>query len=208
MNLLVDRETKIVGVGRTQEEALASMRFNIERSGRITPQRAERRKEIHAWLPTSNLLHIKGVGAILYENNHFKNLRTGRTVRVKVKPLSHYLCLYSVFDGKLSYEDFTITVAPQVDLFLRNISDKFLSLNDFPYIKPAETFKIKYYHETVVPGLLLMETYNDTIVVSYNDDYYEVDKVIGVDTECLISYLLSSIGFTYDGMEMRKVDEE
>ena len=53
-----------------------------------------------------------------------------------------------------------------------------------------------------------METYNDTIVASYNDDYYEVDKVIGVDTECLISYLLASIGFTYDGMEMRKTDEE
>lgn len=205
MNMLVDRETRITGIGRTPEEALASMNFYIERSGRLSTERIQRRKEIHAWLPRPNLLHVKNVCAIQYDGTYFINLKTGRKVHVKVKPLAHYLCLYSAFDGELSFEDFTLTIAPEVNKFLSNISSKFLSLNDFPYVKPVENLEIKYYHETKIQSLSLIETVNDTIVVKYEDELKEVDKTPGVTSDCLLAYLLATIDFEYDGTHMRRL---
>lgn len=207
MNIVVDRETRIAGLGLTQEEAMLDMKFNVERSGKFTTERLNRRKEVHAWLPKPNLLHVSGVGAILYENNQFINLRTERRARVRIKPLSHYLCLYSVFDGKLSYEDFTITISPEVNRFLGNISDKFLALCDFPYIKPVESLKIKYYHKTVIPGLSVVETFDNTLAVTEGTRAYEVDKTPGADNDCLLAYLLASRGYIYDGFELRSIDE-
>lgn len=207
MKATLDRETGIVGLGITLEEAMASMRFYIERSGRISAEREIRRKDIHAWLPRPYMLHVKGVGAILYEDNYFKNMKTGRKVRVQIKPLAHYLCLYSAFDGELSFEDFTLTIAPEVNQFLKNISDKFLTLNDFPYIKPVESLDIMHYHATVVSNLSIIETTSDTIVAVLGDVTKEVDKTLGVDSDCLLAYLLASMGFCYDGHELRRIHE-
>lgn len=208
MNIVFDRETKIVGLGLTQKEAYDSMRFYVERSGRLSPERLERRKEIHAWLPHPNLLYVTGIGAILYEKNYFTNLVTGRKVRVYVKPLAHYLCLYSAFDGKLSFQDFTVTIAQEVNRFLSNISDKFLTLNDFPYINPVENLKIKSYHKTNIGDVSIIETQNDTLVIMSGGVAKEVDRTIGVDTDCLLAYLFASRGFTYDGKELKECEQK
>lgn len=209
MNIAVDRETKITGFGRTPEEAFASMRFNVERSGRLSEERLERRKEIHAWLPKDNLLHVSGIGAILYEKGQFKNLVTGRTVKVLTKPLAHYLYLYSAFDGLISYEDFTITIAPEVNRFLSNISDRFLTLNDFPYISPVDSFVTRAYHQTNIADLTIVETVNDTIVILNGvNTGYEVNKSVGISSDCLLAYLFASQGYTYDGVELKRVLHE
>lgn len=208
MNIVVDRETRIAGLGLTQEEAMNSMNFYVERSGKLSPARELRRKEIHAWLPSHDLLHVKGVGAIQYKDNCFVNLRTGRTVRVAIKPLSHYLCLYNAFDGKLSFEDFTLTLAQEVNAFLEGISKTFLTLNDFPYIKPVETLSIKHYHATVIPELSVVETTNDTIVIIDGGVAKEVDKTAGISSDCLLAYLFASMGYLYDGRSLRRTNED
>jgi hypothetical protein len=207
MNIVFDRETRIAGLGLTQEEAYEAMSFYVERSGKITRAREDRRKEIHTWLPRPNILHVKDVGAILYEKNYFTNLATGRKVRVQVKPLSHYLCLFNAFDGRLSFEDFTITIAPEVNKFLSNISDKFLTLNDFPYINPVEKLDIKSYHKITAEDIALVETKNDTIVLSADGKIREVGKTVGIDTDCLVSYLFASCGYLFDGKELRRISK-
>lgn len=207
MNVIIDRETRIAGLGLTTEEAMESMRFYVERSGKLSTVRLERRKEIHPWLPRPNLLHVKGVGAILYRGNSFVNLKTGTEVMVVNKPMAHYLCLYSAFDGEISFEDFTITIAKEVNEFLSNVSGTYLSLNDFPYIKPVESLKIKHYHQTVVENVSVIETMNQSIVVSDNGYMREVEKVIGVSCDCLLAYLFASMGFSYDGVHLRRVHD-
>lgn len=204
MNIAGDMETRIVGFGLTQSDAMKDLQFNLERSGKLSASRLERRKEIHAWLPKPNLLHVKGIGAILYDNNFFINLQTQRKVRARIKPLSHYLCLFSAFDGKLSYEDFTITISPEVNKFLGNISDKFLQLCDFPYIKPVEDFKIKNYHRTVIPDMAVCETYNNSIVLSTKNHGAEVDLTPGADNDSLLAYLLAADGYVYDGYSIKE----
>lgn len=199
MNIVFDKETRIVGLGLTQEEAYTSMKFYVERSGKITQEREKRRKKIHAWLPKENVIHVTGIGAVMYEKNYFVNLLTGRKVRMHAKALAHYLDLFSAFDGRISFEDFTLTIAPEVNEFLANISDKFQTLNDFPYINPVENIKIKSYHQTLISNVSIIETMNDTIVLMDGSSGREVSKTVGVDAECLLSYLFASSGYCYDG---------
>lgn len=205
MNVIIDRETRIAGLGLTPDEAMASMRFYVERSGKLSYARQERRKQIHAWLPKPNLLHVKDVGVILYRGNTFKNLKTGREVLVTNKPLSHYLTLYNAFDGYIDYEDFTITIAQEVNEFLGNISNIYMTLNDFPYIKPVESLQIKHYHATTIHDVGVIETANASIVVSDGGTMKEVEKVIGVSCDCLLAYLFASMGFAYDGKTLRRI---
>lgn len=204
MNIAGDIDTRIVGFGLTQSDAMKDLQFNIERSGKFSASRLKRREEIHAWLPKPNLIHVTGVGSILYDDNFFINLQTGRKVRARIKPLSHYLCLFSAFDGKLSYEDFTITISPEVNKFLGNISDKFLQLCDFPYIKPVEEFKIKNYHKTIIPNMSICETKNNSIVLSMGNKGSEVDLTPGSDSESLLAYLLAANGYIYDGYTIKE----
>lgn len=207
MKVSLDRETGIIGLGISLEDAIASMRFYKERSGRISSERELRRKDMHAWLPKPNVLQVKGLCAIIYKDNYFENMKTGRKIRVRVKPLAHYLCLFSAFDGEISFSDFTLTIAPEVNQFLRNISGKFLTLNDFPYIKPVESLDIVHYHATVDPDLSIVETTSDTIVAVKGDSMKEVDKTLGADSDCLLAYLLASVGYSYDGHELRRIHE-
>lgn len=206
MNVVIDRETKIVGLGLTQSEAMESMSFYVERSGKLTAARLARKKEIHAWLPKPNLLHVKGIGAILYRGNTFLNLRTNREVTVSNKSMSHYLSLFNAFDGYISFEDFTITIADEVNEFLRNVLGVTVKLSEFPYIKPVETLHIKHYHITEMEKVAVIETLDQSIVVSDNGKMKEVEKVIGVDCECLLAYLFASMGFSYDGKTLRRLN--
>lgn len=208
MNFVIDKETKIPGIGLTQADAYKSMRFYVERSGKLSTERLERRKQMYTWLPRKNLLHVNGVCAILYEGGYFKNTVTGKKVKVVKKAMSQYLYLFSAFDGMISFEDFTITIAKEVNRFLDNISNVFQHVNDFPYIRPVEDMKIKNYHEIPGVGLSFFETKNDTIVLYDNEESAEVDRVPGVDTECLIAYLLAYKGYAYDGKELIKVHED
>ena len=79
MNIAGDMETRIVGFGLTQSDAMKDLQFNLERSGKLSASRLERRKEIHAWLPKPHLLHVKGIGAMLYDNNFFISISISRT---------------------------------------------------------------------------------------------------------------------------------
>ena len=208
MNISVDKETKICGFGPTPEEALQAMHFKLERRGRLTPEREERRKELHAWLPRKNMLHIQGVGAVIYEDGWLYNLRTDKRKRMRNTPLSQYRYLYNILDGEISYEDFTLTIGPEVNQFVKNISETFLTLNDFPYIQPAERIQISAYHTTVIPELIVMETVAREIVVSYQDKAIAVTKTPGVENTSLLSYMLASIGFLYDGETIRRIHED
>ena len=209
MNVVVDRETKIPGFGRTPDEAFASMQFNLERSGRLSDHHIQKRKEMHAWLPKPNLLHVTGVGAIVYEKGFLRNLVTGRKVKLLMKPFAHYLCVFSAFDGLISFEDFTLVIAPEVNRFLSNISDKYLTINDFPYINPADSFKPVAYHQTVLESVSVVETDTDTIILMLGDGKgWEVNRSVGVDSDCLLAYLFASQGFTYDGESLERITDE
>lgn len=204
MNLSTDRETGIIGIGLTQEDAVSSMKFRMELNGHLTAKRKDRRDVMRAWLPDTNILHVKGVGAISYANHQFTNLRTGKVVNIRELPMSHYLYLFDVFDGYINFDDFTLTIGPEVDTFLRNISDKFLELKNFPYIKPVENLQIKHLH-SVSPGVSVIETPNNSIVTTIDSTFAEVDKTLGVDNKCLLAYLFSSMGYMYDGKELRRI---
>lgn len=207
MNIYLDRETKIVGCGLTPEEAQLNMQFYVERRGKLSAEHLARRKEIYAWLPKPSMLHVKGIGAIQYVNDEFVNLRTGRKVRAQRKALAQYLDLFNAFDGYLSFEDFTLTIQQEINLYLSGISDVYQAIDDFPIVKPVDNLDIKHYHGTIVPGLSVIETYSGTIAIAEGKRVLEVDKMIGVSTDCLLAYLFAYMGYLFDGRSLRKLNE-
>lgn len=207
LNIYLDRETKIVGCGLTPEEAYQNMQFYVERRGKLSSKHLARRKEIYAWLPRPGFIHVKSVGAIQYKNDEFINLRTGRRVRAQRKSLAHYLDLFNAFDGYLSFEDFTLTIAQEINQFLEDVSDVYQAIDDFPIVKPVDNLDIKHYHATNIPDLIVIETYSGTIAVTDGDRVLEVDKMIGVSCDCLLAYLFAYMGYLFDGRSLRKLDE-
>lgn len=206
MNISVDKETRIVGLGLTPEEAMSDMLFYVERSGRLSTEHLKRKKEIHTWIPNRQLIHVKGVGAVLYNGGVFENLRTGRRVALINKPLSHYLGLYNAFDGLLSFEDFTLTLGAEVDRYLSGIYGGVGTVRDFPYIKPVEKLDIRHYHATTLSNVSVLETESGTIVVTDGERMREVDKVPGVSTDCILAYLFASMQIGYDGRSLRRYE--
>lgn len=76
MNIAGDMGTRIVGFGLTQSDAMKDLQFNLERSGKLSASRLERRKEIHAWL--QNLICSTSRVLVLFCMiiNFFINLQT------------------------------------------------------------------------------------------------------------------------------------
>lgn len=132
---------KQVGFGLTAEEAQRDWYINRCRESLEDDTEklyAARRNELGAWIPCNGVLHISGVGCLMYQNGLLSESKSGRTVRISRKGYSIYTYLSELFGDRLSYEDIAVCVQDEVSAFFRGISEEFYPLREYPAVKVAE----------------------------------------------------------------------
>lgn len=203
-----DQKTKIMGFGSTEEEAEEELRFNMARhdiNSDTSGYYLKRRQELYSWMPLPTLLAIKSLGSISYTNGILQNTVTKKIIEVEPKPLAHYLYLYYILDGKVSFKDFTVTMAKEVNGFLSNISPFFGTLDDFPYTKPGSISDAVNIHYLKCGGFVC-DTNTGSILVCDGTHVLSVDLLDNIDKDCLISYGLAKLGIAYNGKDAYVVD--
>ena len=203
-----DQKTKIMGFGSTEVEAEEELRFNMARhdiGSDVSGIYLKRRQELYSWMPLPTLFAIKSIGSVSYEKGYLQNTVTKKVIEVEPKPLAHYMYLYYILDGKVSFEDFTITMAKEVNSFLSNISDCFGTLDDFPYTKPADISDAVNIHHLKCGGFVC-DTKTNSIIVCNGYRMLSIDLIDGIDKDCLIAYGLAKLGVAYNGIDAYKVE--
>lgn len=194
---LQDYKTKIVGYGIDKEEAAAELMFNLIRNNiTLSKEYMRRRNEIFAWLPLPNVLSIKGKTTIVYKDGTLQDTVTGEIIQVQPLPLSHYLYLYYLLGRYLSFEDFTITIAEEVNKFLNNISPDFGNIDDFPYLEINNDIPVTGIHQFDFPAFV-GET-EDGYSAAYDKTLVHVASIDGINSQCLVSYCLARVGVAYN----------
>lgn len=198
-----DPRTKSMGFGFTEEEAEeellvhnARQNIDLDTSGYYK----KRRDELFSWLPLPNLFSIKSLCSITYQDGYMMNTSTGLKIAVEEKPLAHYLYLFYLIGGKVTYSDFTVTMAKEVNQFFANISDKFGTLDEFPYTKPGQLTDAVDMHYLCCGGFVC-RTKVKSILVCNDKQILSVDLIDGIDTDCLIAYGLAKLNIVYNGVE-------
>jgi len=199
------KKHKVTGFGATQEEAVADCQMYIARAcieDDVTDIYKRRREELHAWLPLPNLLSIKGVACLKYEDGFITNLKTGEQIYCTPYPYAQYLYLYPLLGHDLSFTDFTIAVKREIDIFLNNISTTYGKLDDFPQIKPGDLMKAVsvehlnqacFYARTNTQGELLVCNGSQVVSVEMGEEVHE---------SCILAYAFSKLGLIYDGRKI------
>lgn len=207
MIMKYDHKTNIVGIGATEEEAEAELKFNLLRHDISYDKDGyymKRRSELYSWLPLNNVFSIKSLCSICVRDGRMFNTTTGVSMSIEPKYLSHYLYMFFLLDGLVSFDDFTITMAAEVNQFLGNISSVFGTLDDFPYTKPGHLDTTTAIH-TLPCGAYVYETTTSEIVVSDKNKSYAIDVPNGVDVNCMVAYGLAKLGVIYNGYNSRRV---
>lgn len=204
MKIIKDKKTQIVGFGETSEEAAYSLHYNMARrnlDNDVTGIYRERHEILHPWQPLPNMLQICGVGNITRTGNIFTNTRTGVSLPMSSDPMSHYITLYFLLDGQLSFDDFSVSIAREVDTFL---GDGFDSLDDFPYFKPVDLRNLTAMH-CVTDDISVAETSMRTLIFTRNRKSLEIDLVDSIDPQSLLAYGLARLGVLYNGKEFKEI---
>ena len=186
------------GYGLTAWEADESLRMNTLRL-----KKNESNPRI-AWLPLPNLLQVKDVCTVIYEDGYLINNKTGKTVYVVPQYLGHFKYLFYVLDGLVSYEDFTTKMCQTVDTFLANISAKFGSISEFPEIKP-ETSII-----TTVSGTVTdigdQIYYSPSYIIYFSNKHLTLRSTTMCDqypTDSIITYLMAESDVLCNGKDVK-----
>lgn len=127
-----------IGFGLSYEEATADAYVNScmvslqnDKDGIFT----KRRKEISPWMPKANMLHLSGIGCLIYEEMKITETGTGKQVLVATTGDSIFFYLAELFGDKLSYSDIVCVIREEIDAFFTNISNEFILIEDMSLIQ-------------------------------------------------------------------------
>lgn len=95
----------------------------------------KRREEICPWMPKSNMLHLSGIGCLVYDKGYITETKTNKKVLVAATGDSIFYYLNELFGAQLSYSDIICTLREEIDTFFKNISKDFVSIADMPIIQ-------------------------------------------------------------------------
>lgn len=126
-----------VGYGITESEAAEDAYINSctrSLSNDTEMRFKDRRDELHPWMPLPNMLHISGVGCLVYENKQIRETASGNRVAVASTGGSIFRYLANLFGRKLSYTDIVCVLREEIDTFFLNISKEFIPIKDMQII--------------------------------------------------------------------------
>ena len=200
-----------LGFGESKEAAEEDLYINICRQSIQSDTKGEflkRRQVLKPWLPLENMLHISGIGCLVYENGILRDEKSGRSINITDVNYSTFYYLCSVFQGMLSFTDIAIVLRPEIDIFFRNIDKRFHSLNDFPQIKllnslngfePTVTYMLDF-------GILVGVADNMLGIKEQGHElFFTVDMEKDCSIQAMLSYLGLKLGYLFTEKEARQV---
>lgn len=202
-----------IGFGFTSESAELDLKINQLRHDITKDSEGvylKRRKELSPWMPTNNILHISGVGCLVYEGLTLTEVKSGRSVTISRKAGLIFYYLGKLFGNLLSYTDIMVVLRPELDRLFQNISTEFTKLENFPYVmlknafngfKPNVTYTLDTGHVIGVDDDMV------GIKVLGEDMYHvaDIDDAPIITTLAYIGYKLGLI--IYEGvLEYGKID--
>lgn len=202
-----------IGFGFTVESAKNDLKINQLRHDIAKDEEGRyltRRRELSPWMPVGNILHISGIGCLVYEGTTLTEVRSGKSVIVSRKEGTLFYYMAKLFGSKLSYTDIMIVLRPELDRLFQNISKDFTKLEDFPYVmlknvsngfKPNITYILDTGH---IIGI------DETMVgiKALGEDMYHVADIDEAPIITTLSYIGYKLGLIiYEGVfEYGKID--
>lgn len=154
MSMFVERRGASVGFGVSAEEAIRDTYINSctqSLCNDVNNEFTARRKLLSPWMPSANMLHISGVGCLIYKDMMITEVASGNQVYVAATNNSIFYYLSVLFNTKLSYTDIVCVLREELDIFFQNISDSFVPIGDIPPIqvlKESQDFKPNVVYNT------------------------------------------------------------
>lgn len=207
---------KQVGFGLTAEEAEQDWYINRcrETLEDDTEKRyTDRRKELGAWIPSIGILHISGVGCLIYKEGQISENRYGHKVRLFRKGYSIYTYMSELFGDRLSYEDIAVCIQDEVSMFFRGISEEFHPLREYPVVKVAE--RNAQFNPDVVytlnNGILVGDSGNVIGMKVIGDEQYHLLEIDSMENKYdALMYLCYRLGVSFEegGLGIGESDKE
>lgn len=209
----VKQDKHSIGFGLTDKEASADVYVNSCMTSLSNDTKnlfTKRREDIRPWMPKSNMLHLSGIGCLLYDNMKITETGTGKQVLVAATGDSIFYYLSELFGSKLSYSDIVCVLREEIDMFFRNISDEFVLIEEMPLIQvQQESVNFK-------PSVLYTTKFNFAIGCSekevglrwHGEDCYYISQVDNSMQQITALYrLLYRSGYTIVNNELVELDE-
>lgn len=131
-------EKGAVGFGITEEEARRDLYINLCRndlSNDVTGEFKARREQLMPWQPLPNMLHISGIGCLIYEDYELRNTKNNKRIIISQYDKSIYYYMTYLFEDELSYTDIAVVIRPELDSLFNYISKDFVLIRDMPDIR-------------------------------------------------------------------------
>lgn len=202
-----------IGFGLSNEEATADAYVNGCMTSLADDTKGifiDRRESIRPWMPKSNMLHLSGIGCLLYDNMKITETNTGKQVLVAATGDSIFYYLSELFGNKLSYSDIVCVLREELDTFFMNISDEFVLIEDMPLIQvQQESINFR-------PTVLYTTKFNFSIGCSetmvgvkwHGEDCYYTAQIDNSTQQITALYrLLYRSGYTIVGDRLLELDE-
>lgn len=138
MPAFIKQTNTSIGFGVTREEAENDAYINactVDLSNDKEKRFISRRTELHPWMPLSNMLHISGVGCLVYENRKIRETASGKTIVVAATGNAIFRYMSILFGERLSYTDIVCVLREEIDTFFANISNEFVPIGQMPIIQ-------------------------------------------------------------------------
>lgn len=195
-----DSQSHVYGYGNTKQEAEEDLQFNILRRD-ITRDSAwvERRKQMHSWCPTPNLLHLDGITSIVASNGTLTNTSTGESVVLKNEPLAQFSSLYYLIGDTISFADFCITYAATIDEFFGRVAPRIGHLGDLPPIRPGTTTAATNAHYIDDVAFVAEVANSNEILISDYNKILAIEVPLGVSYDSIIAYGFAKLHKRYNG---------
>lgn len=182
MPVFIEQKQTAIGFGISRAEAKEDLYNNacmVTLANDTKGVFAKRREELHPWMPLPNMLHISGVGCLLYEDMKITETSTNKTIVVAATGASIFRYLSVLFEDKLSYTDIICVLREEIDTFFLNISEEFTPISSLQVIQ------VQKESDDFIPSAIYSTSYNfvigcveDAIGIKYSgEDCYYVAQV-------------------------------
>lgn len=157
----------------------------------------KRRSELEPWLPVENVCHITGVGALYYNKGFISETSSGKSMSICRSKYATYFYMATLFGTKLSYEDITVVLRPEINKFLHNINPEIVPIEKWPFIKLVNSdngFKPEITY-SLDNGLIIGITQDSVGMKHIGDElYHAVDITDESESIFMLSYIAYKMG--------------
>ncbi len=213
MGAFIRQKYNSIGFGVSVDEALEDAYINacsVSLSNDVNGLFTKRRKEIHPWMPTPHMLHLSGIGCLVYDSATIKEMNSGNEVIVAATNNSIFYYLAELFGNVLSYTDIICVLREELDIFFTNISTDFIPISAMPVIQvqsETDDFSLDVLYKTSLD--FMIGCTESMIGVKYlgEDVYYTCPIESTLQQIGALHRLLYRTGFVYSNNELLELKE-